>query len=60
MQREFWEAFFQRNISDSRKPIKAKILSFFTDKAPNIVNQYDFWTITIFTSLGLALKIVFF
>jgi hypothetical protein len=28
-QREFLEAFFQRNISDSRKQIKAKILTFF-------------------------------
>jgi hypothetical protein len=27
-QREFWETFFQRNISDSQKPTKAKILTF--------------------------------
>jgi hypothetical protein len=53
-QREFSEAFFQSNISDSQKPIKAKILTFFTDKSPNNVSEYDFWTITIFTSLGLA------
>jgi hypothetical protein len=51
----FEKPFFQRNISDSRKPLKAKILTFFTDKTPNIVSQYDLWTVTIFTSLGLAL-----
>jgi hypothetical protein len=27
-QREFWEAFFHRNISDSRKPIMVKFLTF--------------------------------
>jgi hypothetical protein len=32
----------------------------FTDKGPNIVGLYDFWTIDIFTSLGLALKMVIF
>jgi hypothetical protein len=33
---------------------------FFTDKNPNIVSQYDFWTKTIFTSLKLSLKRSFF
>jgi hypothetical protein len=33
---------------------------FLTDKVPNIVGQYDFWTITIFTRLELALKMVIF
>jgi hypothetical protein len=28
MQREFWEAYFQRNILDSLKPIRAKFLTF--------------------------------
>jgi hypothetical protein len=31
-----------------------------TDKGPNILSEYDFWTITTFTNLGLALKMVIF
>jgi hypothetical protein len=59
-QRGFWEAFFQRIILDSLKPIKTNFWHFLTDKGPNIVSQYDFWTIAIFTSLKLALKIIIF
>jgi hypothetical protein len=62
-QREFWETFFQRNILDSLKPIKAKFWHFLTDKCPNIVipeYQYDFFKLTIFISLGLILNLVIF
>jgi hypothetical protein len=38
------------------KANKGQDFFFVTDKGPNIVSQYDFWTITIFTRLGLALK----
>jgi hypothetical protein len=45
---------------DSLEPIKAKFLTFFTDKVLNFICQYDFWAITIFTGLKLALKLVIF
>jgi hypothetical protein len=57
----FWKknaktySYFHNAITQN--PIKPHFL---TDKGPNIVSQYDFWTITIFTSPGLALKMVIF
>jgi hypothetical protein len=44
--------------------IKRKTVTFIknatSSKGPNIINQYEFWTITTSTSLGLALQMIIF
>jgi hypothetical protein len=55
-EKPFFSAIFQTH-KNQKMP---SFWHFLTDKGPNIISQYDLWTITISTSLGLALKIVIF
>jgi hypothetical protein len=55
-EKPFFSAIFQTHENQK----SSRFRHFLTDKGPNIVNQYDFWAIIIFTSLGLALKMIIF
>jgi hypothetical protein len=59
-QREFLKVFFSAIFQTHENQQRPSFSHFLTDKGPNIVSQYDFWTINIFTSLGLTLKMFIF
>jgi hypothetical protein len=50
-QREFWEAFFSAIFLTHENQLRSRFWHFLTDKGPNMVIRYDFWTTNIFTSL---------
>jgi hypothetical protein len=56
----FEKPFFSAIFQTHKNQQMPSFWHFLTNKGPNIVSQYDLWKITIFTSLGLALKMVIF